>query len=467
MLSGLRRSLQNRGSDSEGRLQVLFFITDGQISNEREIFREVKSKLGDTRLFTLGIGSSPNRYVLEEMANLGRGDSLFTQFDQEPQKAIDEFFSKISNPYLVDLELEDPNGVFEDVLPKPLPDLFIDEPLYITARFDKPGNHSIAIEGKLGGKPWREQLVLDGPKKTRGPESLGRLWARRKIQQLMRNSYGNPEEQIRKKIVDISKRYSVMSQYTSFVAVEKKLVRNPSPEDLKSIDQPVELPQGMQREGVESAIVDAGSVRNELVDANSSRKRSKPGDPLLTVNAPRSATDVVAHFPGHGRRLLDYDSKRGAWTARFMLPRDYGDDVYTVTVKVIFGDGRVEWKTVNIAVDSMAPKFEVEHLTTEDNTHRLLIRPGDVETLDRNPAPNIDVDIDIRRFRITLPDNSYKIRRFRHLEKRSDGKYLLAFDYQPDAKGPFEVQVEAMDWARNRYGTNITVAPESKKQSKQ
>ena len=459
MLRGLRASLANRGSQSDGRLKVFFFVTDGQISNEREIFREVKSNLGDARLFTLGIGSSPNRYILDEMASLGRGESLFAQFDQKPGKVIDEFFSKISNPYLVDLKLKDPSGAFEDVMPKPLPDLFVEEPLSVTARCTEPGSHQIALEGKLGDEPWRQQLTLDCPKKPRGPKSIAQLWARRKIQDLMRESYGNPDEKIRNEIVKTSKEYSVMSNYTSFVAVEKRLVRNPNPDQLKSVAQAVELPEGMQQKGVETAIVDPGELEKSLVEASSTRKRSKPGDPLLSVEAPRGARDVVAYFPGHGRRLLKYNAEDGAWQARFVLPRDYQDRVYTVTVKVVLLNGDIKWQTVDVVVDSLAPEVSVEHLNSSGDTHRLRIQPQDVERLRRQPADYIEVELDIRRIRVTLPDGSWVVRQFRHLEERPDGSFVLGFEYDASVAGPFDVGIEAMDWARNRYETSATIKP--------
>jgi Ca-activated chloride channel family protein len=43
------------------RFRLVSFMTDGYIGNEAEILGEIHQRLGDTRIFSFGIGSSVNR----------------------------------------------------------------------------------------------------------------------------------------------------------------------------------------------------------------------------------------------------------------------------------------------------------------------------------------------------------------------------------------------------------------------
>ena len=55
------------------RLRFVCFLTDGYIGNETEILGEIHKRLGASRIFSFGIGSSVNRYLIDHMAKAGRG----------------------------------------------------------------------------------------------------------------------------------------------------------------------------------------------------------------------------------------------------------------------------------------------------------------------------------------------------------------------------------------------------------
>jgi Ca-activated chloride channel family protein len=55
------------------RLRQVVFLTDGAVGNEEQLFATINDKLGNTRLFTVGIGSAPNSYFMRRAAEIGRG----------------------------------------------------------------------------------------------------------------------------------------------------------------------------------------------------------------------------------------------------------------------------------------------------------------------------------------------------------------------------------------------------------
>ena len=51
-------------STDDARLRQVVFLTDGAVSNEADLFQLIAAMLGDSRLFTVGIGSAPNGFFM-------------------------------------------------------------------------------------------------------------------------------------------------------------------------------------------------------------------------------------------------------------------------------------------------------------------------------------------------------------------------------------------------------------------
>lgn len=79
------------------------------------------------------------------------------------------------------------------------------------------------------------------------------LWAREKIEDLQSQDWmgaqtGKPQENIKEQIVAVALEYRLMSQYTSFVAVEERVVNIGGRQ--RKIDVPIEMPEGVSYEGI-------------------------------------------------------------------------------------------------------------------------------------------------------------------------------------------------------------------------
>ena len=71
MLQGFRAAFE-RPPDPD-RIRIVIFLTDGHIGDEAGILEAIAGVVGEARIFTLGIGMSVNHYLLDRMADLGRG----------------------------------------------------------------------------------------------------------------------------------------------------------------------------------------------------------------------------------------------------------------------------------------------------------------------------------------------------------------------------------------------------------
>ena len=249
MLDALRTALEFP-KDPE-RLRIVLFMTDGFIGNDPQILAFTKEHLNNSRIFPLGVGSSPNRYLLEEMAVLGKGTVQYVRQNEKPEKVekvIEKFYDRISRPVLTDLSV-DWNGLdVSELSPAFVPDLFAGQPLLIHAKYNKSGSAPVLIRGKLMGKPWKMSVNVTLPEKEQANDAMGPLWARSRITDLERLNLKSEDADIKGKIIELALAHKLVTNYTSFVAVDESPV---SPTDKKLILVPVEseLPEGTRYEG--------------------------------------------------------------------------------------------------------------------------------------------------------------------------------------------------------------------------
>jgi Ca-activated chloride channel homolog len=344
------------------RQRILCFMSDGFVGNDKEILATVADRAGDVRVFTFGVGSSVNRYLLEGMALEGRGVARIVLPSEDPAAAARDFCARIARPVLTEISVDWGDLDVTAVYPERLPDLYAGEPLRLVGSYKgEPG--SVTIRGRRGDGRFEKVLDLG---QAGGGTGLGTLWARARIAELDRQLHWGDDEDVAREITSTALRFRLLSAYTSFVAVERKIV-NPAGYQL-SVDQPLEIPQGVSFEGV------FGETKRLDGSIGLSRPFTRPGDPLLTVEAPEDALDVAALLPWGEMVRLTWDAVRGRWYHRFLVPRDVADGAYDVKVFVTLAGGRVESFRQPITVDAAEPEFEVEaEWSTEGTVVRLLV----------------------------------------------------------------------------------------------
>lgn len=231
------------GQKGSGRLHQVVFVTDGAVGNEAALFRLISDRLGDSRLFTVGIGSAPNSHFMRKAAAAGRGTFTHIGKPSEVLEKMGALLRKLQNPALTDLQLELPPGLQAEVYPDPLPDLYLGEPVQLALRVDRlPPN--LVVSGHFGDRPWRSELRLDGPQPGNG---ISVLWARRRItglmDQLNQTRQAEPRAALREAVVQTALGHHLVSPYTSLVAVDKTPAR-PLDEPLRQNTLKTRLPQG-------------------------------------------------------------------------------------------------------------------------------------------------------------------------------------------------------------------------------
>ncbi len=265
MIEGIRSAIGYR-EDPE-RMRFVIFLTDGFIGNEAEILGELQSTLGEnTRLFSIGVGSSPNRYLIEGLAEEGRGHAYYVGLNEDPDESVGAFYEKINNPYLVGIDIDWGNLDVHDMYPSRIPDLFAGEPLVIVGQYDGYGSDEIKISGTVAGRDWSTEIDVDFPATQDANDVVATLWARKKIHDLNRDSYSTSgyqqySQDIIDEITDTALDYQIMSEYTAFVAVFEEVRTDPDGNPI-TVQVPVNMPDGVSYGGIFGSEGDGGVLAN-------------------------------------------------------------------------------------------------------------------------------------------------------------------------------------------------------------
>ena len=229
-----------RGQGESQFVRQVIFLTDGSVGNETALFDLIKQYLGQSRLFTIGIGSAPNSYFMRKAAQYGRGTFTYIGDVREVNEKMAALFSKLESPVMTDMKVQFSGGVQVEVWPRRVPDLYYGEPIILTAK-TSGGKEKVTLKGVRALAPWQATLDLD--QAHRG-EGIGVFWARSKIAALMDSLHdGADKAVVRKAVINVALTHHLVSRYTSLVAVDVTPTR-PQSASLDSHAMPVNLPQG-------------------------------------------------------------------------------------------------------------------------------------------------------------------------------------------------------------------------------
>jgi Ca-activated chloride channel family protein len=238
------------GRETPGRIRQIVFLTDGAVGNEEPLLRMIRERLGDSRLFTVGIGSAPNSHFMSKAAQFGSGSFTYIGRIEEVKEKMGALFAKLESPVLKGVRIDWGGASGVEAWPAQVPDLYAGEPVMVLFSAAKLGG-DLRVSALAGDKPWSVRVPVtyaDPP--AGGSNTLSVLWAREHIGALMDRARGGaPEQEIREAVLKLALEHQLVSKYTSLVAVDKTPAR-PANADAKSASLPTNLPEGWVYEGV-------------------------------------------------------------------------------------------------------------------------------------------------------------------------------------------------------------------------
>lgn len=214
-LLGIHAALASPGDDL--RIRYVMFFTDGYIGNEKDVIDLTKREIGRARIFSFGVGSSVNRYLLDEVAYAGRGYAEYLRPREDAKQLVDRFYQRVGKPYLTDVEIDWGNLAVNEARPAKIPDLSAFSPLVVHARYTKAGTGDVTVKGRIGGKPFAQKISVTLPDIEPKNASISRLWARETIADLERKPKGTIDTEA---VTRVALSHDLVTAYTSFVAID-------------------------------------------------------------------------------------------------------------------------------------------------------------------------------------------------------------------------------------------------------
>lgn len=235
------------------RLRVVTFMTDGYIGNDFEVLDLVRRLRGSSRWFLFGTGNAVNRHLLENMARLGGGEVEYVLLNEPGERVARSFYERIASPVLTDVRLEFQGLDVEGVYPSQVSDVWARRPLIVHARYHAPGRGRVVLRGYRQGKPYEQALDVVLPAREASHAAIASMWARARVDDLTDRDLrglqtGRFPEPLREEVVTVALEHRIMTPFTSFVAVEDRVVNEGGV--ARTVTVPVEMPQGVTYEGV-------------------------------------------------------------------------------------------------------------------------------------------------------------------------------------------------------------------------
>jgi Ca-activated chloride channel family protein len=211
------------GTDAAGRPAYVVLMTDGEPTvGETSIDKLVQlNSKRDVRLFDFGVGYDVNTKLLNKLAEGHHGAAQYVEPNENLETALSGFYQKIKSPVLSNVNIAYDGIEVKDVYPKEVKDIFAGSQVLLIGRYKNGGNAKVKITGTLDGKSKSFTFPVKFPSEETGHTYLSRLWAMRRIGYLTDVAQANGQSQeVVDEIIALSKKYGIISQYTSFLVTD-------------------------------------------------------------------------------------------------------------------------------------------------------------------------------------------------------------------------------------------------------
>jgi Ca-activated chloride channel family protein len=250
MLKGIKAAI-DEPLDNE-RVRIVVMLTDGYIGNEAEIIEHVGKNCGDqVRFWAVGIGQAPNMFLVDGVAKQGGGMGKKLGLRDDANALAQEVMTRIQRAQLAKVKIDWGGLDVVETYPAKIPELWAGRPVILFGRYRGAGDAAVNVSGMVEAEPVSWPLQVKLPESEPANDVLAKVWARQKIEDLMQQSFyaGSPE--VEEVVTALALDYKLMSQYTSFVAVdsEKPVEATEAAAPPRRMLVPVPLPEGTRWEG--------------------------------------------------------------------------------------------------------------------------------------------------------------------------------------------------------------------------
>jgi len=264
-------------------------------------------------------------------------------------------------------------------------------------RYREPKTANVSLKGNLGGNEINLLKTVELPELADFHANLPRLWARARIDALVREmDFSGERENFITEIIALSQKYKLVSPYTAFIAAPRALLR----------------PRLIQ-----------------------------PGDPVIRVKTDESIKQVFAVLPFGETLPLKFLADEGVWETRFLAPAWMADGLYNCRLLLTDKDGNGFEETKTFVVDSNAPNLKI-------NLPKMIFQSG--EEIEIRVSADQDTAKLTAKFYGAKPVRLF----WSNAEKTNIGKLSVPNSI---ASGRYVLTVSAEDFAHNQSSEEVRI----------
>lgn len=211
--------------ESAEKNNTILIFTDDMVVTEQDILSYVTDNIGDNRIFAFGIDSTVNSYFIDKLARLGHGKAEFIYEGERIEECVLRQFARIENPEVEDLNIDWGLLKLDETFPKTISYMYDREPFSIFGRTKGEFSGEISVRGKVDGEEYIRKVDLDNFNLEQNANLIQKVWARKRIQSFeerMLGERGQIKDEMREKVIQISKKYNIISPETSFIVIEER-----------------------------------------------------------------------------------------------------------------------------------------------------------------------------------------------------------------------------------------------------
>lgn len=306
----------------ENSSRTMVVITDGYVDVEKDAFHLIEQNLDKANVFTFGIGSSVNRYLIEGMAKVGKSESFIATSKNDAFKVAKRFKNYIESPLLTQIKLKTSGFDIYDVEPKTIPDVFSERPIIIYGKYKGKPKGKITIKGWQGNKKVVQKINVSSANLSADNKALKYLWARKKIERL--DDYKKIFlKDVKQEVTQLGLTYNLATQYTSFVAVDEEIVNKNG--TIQKVKQPLPLPNNVNNSavGASAEVFGKSTIKKSFAITFSStvKKQTKRAIKMWLKGTYSSVLkmylqkhkNVKIHFDKNGKIVKIEKEQNGTW----------------------------------------------------------------------------------------------------------------------------------------------------------
>jgi Ca-activated chloride channel family protein len=319
MLKGVKMAIDEPLDEERRRIVVM--LTDGYIGNEAQIIEHVGQHCEDQiRFWAIGIGASPNMFLIDGVARQGGGMGKKLGLQDDTTALTQEVMTRIQTAQLADIRIDWGNLEIVETYPARLPELWAGRPVMVFGRYRQGGRQEITIRGNVEGEAVSWPLEIELPKKRQKDDVLAKVWARKKVESLMHSTAYHGSPAVEEEVTALALDYRLMTQYTSFVAVDESTMGelDEPPRAPRRMLVPVPLPKGTNWEGFFGGLNASGSPGEPARESWSFAIPFGTSDSLSRGAHPLPTPGLQTQFGRHPRAAAPFYSGQAplkSWAA--------------------------------------------------------------------------------------------------------------------------------------------------------